>query len=459
MDAIILRTFNKYNFYLLFSEQSNENSWNSFEANDADDAIHKISKIWELEFKPYGIEAQRNEENGKNGVKAKKLKSLLTNAKKHLRTKSLASKEAGQTFVKLLKSAESASKAEVLAALKEKSNSDILPQLLDAFGSCSNPEVHEAVFETVGNPAKAGRMELLERYMFAMAHSTSDNNDVLLEKYFKIAQNGKIPHDKLKQTLILTLADLSRKSKKSELTNKVLKWLVNSMLTCKEDECYQNYLRALKSMKSEAAIPILLKIVEAKDTHYKSARLSLEALSKFESEVLRIKIKNLDQHLLTLLKNPETEMSLKSLAFEMLLKNSPKQENIKEVLKTLKFEKNRELIAILLQKWTDMADDPYIKSLLKISVKNGWLDWNIMSHGGLSTSFSRILSQNLAGNASFTFDLEVSGLLMKRSNFELNFVQESGSKTNMIEVCNMFKHFLTPSYGEGEVLGINLLLL
>ena len=67
-------------------------------------------------------------------------------------------------------------------------------------------------------------------------------------------------------------------------------------------------------------------------------------------------------------------------------------------------------------------------------MQNGWLNWNLLSHGGLSTNFNRKLSQSLAGNSSFTFTVEISGLLMKRSNVELGFVQETGEKTNFLEL-------------------------
>ena len=63
------------------------------------------------------------------------------------------------------------------------------------------------------------------------------------------------------------------------------------------------------------------------------------------------------------------------------------------------------------------------------------IEWNILSHGGLSTSFSRILSQNLAGNTSFTFDLEMAGMLMKKTKVELNILRENGMKSNIAEVC------------------------
>ena len=67
------------------------------------------------------------------------------------------------------------------------------------------------------------------------------------------------------------------------------------------------------------------------------------------------------------------------------------------------------------------------------------IEWNILSHGGLSTSFSRILSQNLAGNTSFTFDLEMAGMLMKKTKVELNILRENGMKSNIAEVCKIIK--------------------
>ena len=49
----------------------------------------------------------------------------------------------------------------------------------------------------------------------------------------------------------------------------------------------------------------------------------------------------------------------------------------------------------------------------------------------------------MAGNSSFTFNLEVSGMLMKRSSVDLNFVQENGEKRTLVEV----KKILTSNIG------------
>ena len=55
-------------------------------------------------------------------------------------------------------------------------------------------------------------------------------------------------------------------------------------------------------------------MVESAETNQKTALLALEVLSKYEPELLQTKIKNFDQHLLTLAKDPSKEMSLKSVA-------------------------------------------------------------------------------------------------------------------------------------------------
>ena len=68
------------------------------------------------------------------------------------------------------------------------------------------------------------------------------------------------------------------------------------------------------------------------------------------------------------------------------------------------------------------------------SLKEGWLDWNFLSHGGLSTSFSRALTKSASGNSSFTFDLEVAGLLMKKTKVELVMMRENGVKSYLAEV-------------------------
>ena len=100
--------------------------------------------------------------------------------------------------------------------------------------------------------------------------------------------------------------------------------LVQELLQCKTPECKQEHLRALKNTGSAIVVPILIKLIESRETDSKSSLLAVEILSQFDFEILKTKIRNLDQHLLTLLKDPAKELSLKSEIIEMILKFYPK---------------------------------------------------------------------------------------------------------------------------------------
>lgn len=405
--------------------------------------MQQISNLLEIEFDPVKIEGEFIRLKEKKG---KKVKATLSTNKKHLRSKSLATKESAQAFIKLLNVVDHASKEDILQILKDKSHQDILPQLIDIIGASSNSNAHQALYDSkYSNPSQTSRIDLFERYMSAVAHSKHHCED-LIENFLNDAQKAKIPHEKIKQTLILTLARLSKKSKSSSTT--VLKWIVTNLLRCKENECHQLYLRALKNILSPSTAAILLKLAESKETDRKTALLALEILSKFDPNVLNVKVRGLDQHLFTLLKDPDRELSLKSVAIELILLTSPSTGNVKEILSLLRSENNKELTAVALQKWTDLAQrNPHLIGQWRLCSSKGWLDWNLLSHGGLSTSFSRFLSQTLAGNSSFTFNLEVSGMLMKRSTFELKFLQENEADNSLIEL-GMFAGGLSSTVGQ-----------
>ena len=108
-------------------------------------------------------------------------------------------------------------------------------------------------------------------------------------------------------------------------------------------------------------------MIESRETDSKSALLAVEILSQFEFEILKTKIRNLDQHLLTLLKDPEKELSLKSEIIEMILKFYPNSmENVKEIFQMVKNSANKELIALSVQKWMDLAENiPTVRDLFR----------------------------------------------------------------------------------------------
>ena len=63
------------------------------------------------------------------------------------------------------------------------------------------------------------------------------------------------------------------------------------------------------------------------------------------------------------------------------------------------------------------------------------LNWDILSQGGFSTSFQRQLAATRSANSTFSFGMEMSGVLFKRSSFEVSLEDEpSGEKVSFLQV-------------------------
>ena len=108
-----------------------------------------------------------------------------------------------------------------------------------------------------------------------------------------------------------------------------------------------------------------MKLIESQDIDSKSAVLAMDILAKFEGKILRHKIQNLDQHLLTLIKDPSKELSIKSAAFELILTLYPMERNVQEILNVLKKLQNNELNAVVLQKWMTLFENPTVRDLFR----------------------------------------------------------------------------------------------
>ena len=316
-------------------------------------------------MKPHEIQA----ETEVSKKKPKSFKSILNSSKKHLKEKSLATKESAQAFLKIHQSLSYATKEDILAVFKDKNLQEMMPQIMDIIGGSGNTQAHLTAYELHTNPAKIKSLELSERYFLALAQ-----NKVLpatiLELYLDLVTGKnpiKIPNPKMQETFILSLAACTNRSGNKKLHLTLVQYLVQNLLKCKDDDqqCYQTYLRALKNSQSETVIPILLKLVES-NIDQKSAVIALETLKTFDPRLLKSKIKDLDQHLVTIAQDPSKGLSLKSTSLELMLSTNPKETTAQELCRILRQENDKELTSITLQKWFTLArEQPDINVLLR----------------------------------------------------------------------------------------------
>ena len=71
----------------------------------------------------------------------------------------------------------------------------------------------------------------------------------------------------------------------------------------------------------------------------------------------------------------------------------------------------------------------------------GVINWDLLSSGSFSSTFGRNLSSSSAGKAGFSFGLEVSGMMLKRSNLEFYFDKllnnDAWKRDKLIQVINL----------------------
>ena len=75
----------------------------------------------------------------------------------------------------------------------------------------------------------------------------------------------------------------------------------------------------------------------------------------------------------------------------------------------------------------------------------GVINWDLLSSGSFSSTFGRNLSYSSAGKAGFSFGLEVSGMMLKRSNLEFYFDKllnnDAWKRHKLIQVISL-QHFI-----------------
>ena len=80
----------------------------------------------------------------------------------------------------------------------------------------------------------------------------------------------------------------------------------------------------------------------------------------------------------------------------------------------------------------------------------GVINWDMLSSGSFSSTISRQVSSSAAGKSGFSFGLEVSGMMLKRSNLEFFFDSpindDTSRRTKLIQVrLHLIRSY--PSYG------------
>jgi hypothetical protein len=95
-----------------------------------------------------------------------------------------------------------------------------------------------------------------------------------------------------------------------------------------------------------------------------------------------------------------------------------------------------EFASYCLNRLTEFSQsDTYLDSLIRDMTRScpDVFNWNLASHaGGFSTAFSRRLAETRAGNVSFSFGMEMAGVIFRRSAFHASIVDRAGGEREQL---------------------------
>ncbi|XP_059097038.1 microsomal triacylglycerol transfer protein-like isoform X1 [Tigriopus californicus] len=338
-----------------------------------------------------------------------KFKNLLSMFKRSLKSDALAKESAAMAFLRILPVIESLPRTELISTLSDKSWKDIMPQMMDLLGASGSQEAYEAAKELA-----AGNLELLERYFWSVGQVTKPRES-FVKDVLKYTQQTKESKQVLKETLILTLGTLARRIPGTEVADEVFQWIAKSMKTCKSEPCYLQFTRALKNLRSSKCIPILLDLLHSGNT-----KITIEAVKVLKVMPVSLMDQRVKTTLLTLYQDPRADSIIRTTSAEVLLQMKPGVNLFREILSGLDTNGSDERSLYITNRLLEYAtSDPYLAQLILDHVNNQKINWNLLSNGGMSSTFSRTLASTLSGNATFSYGMEIAKKLLKRSNFEV----------------------------------------
>ncbi|KAG0704324.1 Microsomal triglyceride transfer protein large subunit [Chionoecetes opilio] len=388
--------------------------------------------------------------DAKECITCNSLKDLVNNFRNTLSPSNLGTQGAALAFTRLLRKMRESDLETIKAVLKDKKNAKVLPQLLDIAAAAQTLPSHRAAMSVL---KFNGSSELPERYLISLSLATHPSG-AIMKDMVHLFKKG-LQDEKLFETLVLTLTSLTHtltnappNAASTRMITGVKKLLLERLQSCKAEECQVMYIRSLKNLRAKDFMEVLLDFAEGEAR--KPAIVATRALQTMPHHYLTNQaLKRLERIFLEL--GREHDSSVRVMAVDILLQNNPNEEFVRSLLDSLSLQSTKELNTLLLGRLRDLAstDDNLQKILQKILKNPKYGNYNVLGQGGLSSAFSRPLSQDKSANSSFSNILEIQSGLLKRSTVDV-FVDVEDTRMRLLSF-GMFAGGLNVFGGEDAV--------
>uniref|UniRef100_A0A0K2UIS3 Vitellogenin domain-containing protein n=1 Tax=Lepeophtheirus salmonis TaxID=72036 RepID=A0A0K2UIS3_LEPSM len=310
----------------------------------------------------------------------------LVALKSKLKYNSLATPEGAKAFISAVKIMRNIDEKTAVSFLKDKLNKNILPQIMDVFGSIHTIDTFKAVL-SVFKPESTNN-KLLERFIWALSsvehfwtpkihHSVQISSEL-----FQHIQHSKFSSESLKESFINSLSLICNNIKSNE---EYLNWFLDSFSKCAEEECFLKYMRVLRNIdyaqQEKLGENVLSMANNVLKSDKASKRMKTEAIKLIDSILpeLNEEIKTI---LMTIFINPGEDNSVRISSFEALIENNPNAQLLGEILDNLIADS--ELTSYVVNK---LQSNPKSKRILGELIASGHWNWDVLSTNGQSLSY------------------------------------------------------------------------
>ncbi|XP_030757163.1 microsomal triglyceride transfer protein large subunit [Sitophilus oryzae] len=340
--------------------------------------------------------------------------------RENLSNKHLGTAKSSKAFLQLLQVAKVSTLEDIGKTLNSKKNKNILSQLYDVLGYTQTENSHKAVLKKL-HLDNEEHGDFIERYLWALSFSNNPNVDIVKDLLNKYNKYTNIP-DKIKNTLILSLASMARTLASSKLndyeTLKVLKsveeTIVNGLEYAKDEDRFV-FLNALKNLQSPSTIPTLTKYL--KKGTLKEETLAWRAIKSFPREFWpEDLLKQAKQTLFQLDKRHDT--SSRTLAADVILETDQNEATLEELLHFVAGnETNYEIKQYVFQSINMLSEkDVWFNNKVQniIRRKKVLNNYSSLSPRGLSTALARDMFKGVSANGSLVSVQEIKSGIVKR---------------------------------------------
>lgn len=245
--------------------------------------------------------------------------------------------------------------------------------------------------------------------------------------------------DKVSETMALTAAAMARQHGCPTVIEKARVSLEIGLDSCTGEECKLKFLRALKNLRSKAAIPALLEYAE------KGAKaLSIaawRALAALPQRHVTKEVKTKATKTFYQLGRQRQDSTIRTLCADIILENEPSVEDLRGLLAFLAGKDSAyEVKKYLSQRMDQLAEKVPVLArnlarafaLESTKVRN----YNVLALKGLSTAFTRNFLQSAGSNGTLVTIQEVSAGLLKRGI--VNVVMDDGDQEYTVFSLGLF---------------------